>query len=58
MIKYNNYFASELDKHAIAITQYQHPNTIQLGDVNNIDAYSDKYRNVDLLFCISSIDLP
>ena len=49
MIKYNNYFASELDKHAIAITQYQHPNTIQLGDVNNIDAYSDKYRNVDLL---------
>ena len=49
MIKYNNYFASELEKHAIAITQYQHPCTIQLGDVNNIDVYSDKYRDVDLL---------
>ena len=27
------YYASEIDKHAIAITQYNHPDTIQLGDV-------------------------
>ena len=49
MIKYNNYFASELEKHAMAITQYQHPCTIQLGDVNNIDVYSNRFCQVDLL---------
>ena len=49
MIKYNNYYASELENHAIAITQYQHPNTIQLGDVNDIDFTSHKFDQVDLL---------
>lgn len=32
-IKYDNYFASEVDKHAIKVTQANYPNTIQLGDV-------------------------
>lgn len=36
-IKVDNYFASEIDKDAIAVTQYNYPNTIQLGDVRNID---------------------
>jgi len=49
MIKYDNYFASELEKHAIAITQYQHPKTTQLGDVNNVDFSNEKFKNVDLL---------
>ena len=35
-IKYDNYYASELDKYAIQITQKNFPNTIQLGDVCNI----------------------
>lgn len=35
-IKYNNYYASEVDKHAIKITQENYPNTIQLGDVRKI----------------------
>ena len=35
-IKYDNYYASEIDKHAIQITQHNYPNTIQLGDVTNI----------------------
>lgn len=30
-----NYFASEIDKKAILVTQKNFPNTIQLGDVNN-----------------------
>lgn len=30
------YYASEIDKHAIAITMKNFPNTIQLGDVRNI----------------------
>jgi DNA-cytosine methyltransferase len=34
-IKYTNYFASEIDKYAIQITQKNYPNTIQLGDINN-----------------------
>ena len=35
-IKYDNYFASEIDKHAIQVTQKNYPNTIQLGDVTKI----------------------
>ena len=35
-IKYDNYFASEIDKHAIKVTQTNYPNTIQLGDVTKI----------------------
>ncbi len=35
-IKYNNYFASEIKKHAIETTQLNYPKTIQLGDVTKI----------------------
>ncbi len=35
-IKVDNYFASEIKKHAIEVTQYNYPNTIQLGDVTKI----------------------
>lgn len=35
-IKYKNYFASEIKKHGIEVTQYNYPNTIQLGDIRNI----------------------
>jgi DNA-cytosine methyltransferase len=46
-IKVDNYFASEIDKYAIKITQKNYPNTIQLGDVNNwIDWHLPK---IDLL---------
>ena len=31
------YYASEIDKNAIQITQKNHPNTIQLGDIKDID---------------------
>lgn len=40
-IKVDNYFASEIDKHAIQVTQKNYPNTIQLGDVT-------KWREWDL----------
>ena len=32
-IKVQKYYASEIDKYAIQITQKNYPNTIQLGDV-------------------------
>ena len=35
-IKYDNYFASEIDKYAIQVTQKNYPNTVQLGDVKKI----------------------
>lgn len=33
------YYASEIDKYAIQITQKNYPNTIQLGDVNNYELW-------------------
>jgi hypothetical protein len=35
-IKYENYFAAEIKKHAIETTNLNYPNTIQLGDVTKI----------------------
>ena len=35
-IKVDNYFASEIKKHAIEVTQHNYPETIQLGDVTKI----------------------
>jgi DNA (cytosine-5)-methyltransferase 3A len=32
-IEYTNYYASEIDKHAIKVTQENYPNTTQLGDI-------------------------
>ena len=46
-IKYDNYFASEIDKFAMKVTQSNYPNTIQLGDVTKID--SSKLPKIDLL---------
>lgn len=36
-IKYDKYFASEIDSYAISITQKNYPKTIQLGSVTAID---------------------
>ncbi len=46
-IPIENYFASEIDKNAIKVTQYHFPNTIQLGDVRDIDC--DKLPPIDLV---------
>jgi DNA-cytosine methyltransferase len=37
-IKYDKYFASEVDKYAIAVTQHNFPDTIQLGGVLQVQA--------------------
>jgi len=34
---YNQYYASEIDKYAIYVTQKNYPHTMQLGDVTTID---------------------
>jgi len=46
-IKYDKYYASEIDKYAIQVTQKNYPNTIQLGDIKNIKG-SDLPR-IDLI---------
>lgn len=46
-INYDNYFASEIDKHAIKVTQANYPNTVQLGDVTKVSA--DNLPQIDLL---------
>lgn len=35
-ISYGKYYASDIDKHAIKVTQHNYPDTIQLGDVSKI----------------------
>jgi len=46
-IKYDNYFASEIDKHAIKVTQTNYPKTIQLGDVTKV--FAKDLPKIDLL---------
>lgn len=46
-IPIEKYYASEIDKHAIQITQMNYPDTIQIGDV--CDVNPDDYKNIDLL---------
>lgn len=46
-IKYNKYYASEIDKYAIQVTQHNYPNTIQLGSVVDIDI--SRLEPIDLL---------
>jgi len=46
-IKYDKYYASEIDKYAIAVTQYRYPNTIQIGDV--IDVKGVDLPKIDLM---------
>lgn len=46
-IPVNKYFASEIDKHAIKVTQANYPNTIQIGDVTKVKGVD--LPNIDLL---------
>ena len=46
-IKYDNYFASEIDKYAIQVTQKNYPNTKQIGSV--VDVKGENLPKIDLL---------
>lgn len=43
------YYASEIDKHTIQITQKNYPNTIQLGDVTKWKDWNIDWSSIDLL---------
>jgi site-specific DNA-cytosine methylase len=44
-IKVDKYYASEIEKYAIQVTQNNYPNTIQLGDVTKVKGW----KGIDLL---------
>jgi len=46
-IKADDYYASELDKYAIEVTQANYPNTVQLGDVTKWESWD--LPKIDLL---------
>ena len=46
-IKYENYFASEIDKNAIKVTQHNYQKTNQIGSVINVN--SENLPKIDLL---------
>lgn len=46
-VQVDNYFASEVDKYAIKVTQANFPSTVQLGDISKID--SSKLPKIDLM---------
>jgi site-specific DNA-cytosine methylase len=47
-VKVNNYFASEIDKHAIKVTEHNYPNTNHIGSV--VDVNGSDLPKIDLLF--------
>lgn len=43
----SEYYASEIDKYAIEITQKNYPNTIQVGDITKLDP--NDFKDIDLM---------
>jgi len=46
-VKVDCYYASEIDKYAIKITQHNFPNTIQVGDISKLK--SEDFKDIKLL---------
>ena len=48
-LKVNKYYASEIDKYAIKVTQSNYPNTVQLGDIINWRKWDIDWSSIDLV---------
>ena len=49
-MQYQTAFASEIDPYASAVSQYNHPDVYQMGDVLGIDRWYEGYtEGIDLL---------
>ena len=48
-VKINNYYSSEIDKHAIAVSKSNWPNIIQLGDIENWKQWDIELDKIDLI---------
>jgi DNA-cytosine methyltransferase len=49
-VKPEKYHAAEIDKHAIAVTRHNFPDTIQLGDVTKWRDWDIDYSKIDIIF--------
>lgn len=48
-VKVDRYYASEIDKYAIAVTQYNYPDTIQLGNITKWKEWDIDWESIDLV---------
>lgn len=48
-ISVDKYYASEIDKYAIKVTQHNFPNTIQLGDITTWRTWDIDWSSIDLV---------
>jgi len=48
-IPVKNYYASEIDKYAISVTQARFPDTVQLGDIQEWEGWSIDWESIDLV---------
>lgn len=48
-IPVERYYASEIDKYAIQVTQRNYPDTVQLGDINNWRDWDIDWKSIDIL---------
>lgn len=48
-IPVDKYYASEIDKYAIQVSQHNYPDTIQLGDVTNWREWNVDFADIDLV---------
>ena len=46
-IRVDKYYASEIDKYAIAVAKENYPNTIHVGDITQLDP--NDFKNIDLI---------
>ena len=46
-ISYETYYASEIDRYAIAVAKYNYPDTVFVGDVRNLDG--EDFKDIDLI---------
>ena len=56
-VKIDKYFASEIKKHGIKVTQENFPNTVQLGDVTKVSYKNGVIYSENGNFEVGKIDL-
>ncbi len=56
-IKVNNYFASEIDKHAIAVSKANYPGIIHIGDVTKVSYKGGLLYTESDVYIVGKIDL-
>lgn len=48
-IEVGNYYAAEIDRYAIQVTQANYPNTIQMGSVTNWESWDLDWSSIDIV---------